>query len=508
MTTLNLSKQDIDYISRVVHTEVPSYLRKRNPSQYSKMVKAVTDTVTNRMASDRFPTSAADVLNQRRQFSKITGPKSLSPHGSVQKTPRAPSYVNDIVQGHISDRVAGAPSVVGNSLHYANPNYSDRSNIDSWINPMIKGGAEKFGVGKAIHYHGNAPGYSGAPDYQINAQGVESKPSPFEVASLPSSRLPIPEARFDRGGTLEPKQSNPFALVTPAAAGTIGDDEYSAMMAKAYAPEAAAIEQPKDFMGPMPAPPLQAEFAGPPMPPEQLTVETPPAPAPVLPVNAAQISPPTLSQEQLLSSYPPAPLSAQTTPSFPAAPSLPAPPPTSSGSDVWRGDSDYGVANGGYELFRQNDGDVMRYSPKYDRTTLVSPDGSYKGSFDGRVEVEPESSMPSLSGVDGSMLNNMGGLRPVARMRSAAQGAALAGIPGAVIGALVGPYLKDKASGLARNILQDVTGPTSFPTAPRAPIDQMSEAQRLANIDRHQSGGGGLSNRTYDAIRSGRGGLF
>jgi hypothetical protein len=189
MANVKLTQQDIDYIARVVETEVPRSLANRNPAEYDRMVRGVVDTVTNRMASGVFPSSATGVLNQNRQFSKITGPSSLDPYGSVQNTPRASSTTKNLVADHIAGRAAGAPPTIGGALNYANPNYSSKNNLTGWINPMIERGATMLGVGKNVHFHGTAPNLDPVGDYSLSAESIPGGyvPRPTSPDDLPQS---------------------------------------------------------------------------------------------------------------------------------------------------------------------------------------------------------------------------------------------------------------------------------------------------------------------------------
>lgn len=190
--TINLTDRDIDYISRVVDTEVPRSIQRRSPETYDAMVKAVVDTVTNRMASSAYPKTVTGVLNQRRAFSQITGPKRMGPFGSVQNTPKALQATQDLVREHVENRVSGGLSTIGNSVNYANPNFSSKKNLRSWINPMIEAGAQRLGIGQDVHYHGNAPGATPADEYSVALNGVDN--------SGPLSRIPTPTFA-DRAGT-------------------------------------------------------------------------------------------------------------------------------------------------------------------------------------------------------------------------------------------------------------------------------------------------------------------
>lgn len=129
-TTVSLDDNDIDYIARVVQTEVPPVWR----DEVLKIgVAAIVDTILNRVAYADFPDTVAEVVNQRHAFSKINGPSSyynsqkrkrvpLNPYGSVQKAPKASSRIDRLVRQAIAERAAGGESIVGPSLHYANPN--------------------------------------------------------------------------------------------------------------------------------------------------------------------------------------------------------------------------------------------------------------------------------------------------------------------------------------------------------------------------------------------------
>ena len=183
MADINLSQQDIDYIARVVDTEVPASLARTNPAEYERMVQGVVDTITNRMESERFPGTATGVLNQNRAFSKITGPERLSPYGSVQRAPQASPRAQAAVYDYVAARAQGAPPTAPGALNYANPNFSDRRNLTGWINPMIEAGAKALGVGRNTHYHGTAPGLEPVGFYTLSAE------------AMPSGRIPTPTSR-------------------------------------------------------------------------------------------------------------------------------------------------------------------------------------------------------------------------------------------------------------------------------------------------------------------------
>ena len=233
MANVKLTQQDIDYIARVVETEVPRSLATRNPSEYDRMVRGVVDTVTNRMASGEFPSSATGVLNQNRQFSKITGPSSLGPYGSVQNTPRASAETKNLVADHIAGRAAGDPTTIGGALNYANPNFSSKNNLTSWINPMIERGATMLGVGQNVHWHGTAPNLQPVGDYSLSAEGM-----PGGYVPRPTSPDDLPQAE-QAGGIL--------SAINPPVSGLVERKPLEAPatgMMSAYQPVSADWETP------------------------------------------------------------------------------------------------------------------------------------------------------------------------------------------------------------------------------------------------------------------------
>lgn len=212
MADVNLTQQDIDYIARVVDTEVPAHLARTNPAEYERMVQGVVDTVTNRIESTRYPNTAVDVLNQPRQFSKITGPSRLSPYGAVQNAPKASPRAQDAVYDYAAARAQGAPPTVGGALNYANPNFSDRRNLTGWIDPMIDAGAKALGIGRNVHYHGTVPGQEPAGFYTVGVEGMPSGPVPTPTPrdqispayGLMGAIDPIAPMAVERGGLLGP----------------------------------------------------------------------------------------------------------------------------------------------------------------------------------------------------------------------------------------------------------------------------------------------------------------
>jgi hypothetical protein len=225
MANVNLTERDIDYISRVVATEVPASLQRTAPDQYKAMVEAVVDTITNRVASTGFPNTVEGVVNQNRQFSKIAGPQNLDPYGKVSNAPKAPASLQKMVETHVTQRANGKPSTIGNSVNYANPNYSTPNNL-GWITDMADAGGVTLGVGDAIHIHGNAPGAKVPDDYTISAPGAIGNPSQMDSKNIGYSPSKNPGTERMQPGYVQDRtfrntDGSVFALPTPRSTGVM-----------------------------------------------------------------------------------------------------------------------------------------------------------------------------------------------------------------------------------------------------------------------------------------------
>lgn len=153
---LILSNQDIIDIMKVTETEVIKF---KNEVNFSQQAAGVVDTILNRTKSGVWGNSVRSVVNAHRQFSKITGPKSLDPYGSVQNMPMSDvsPRIRNFVNSYLIEREKGRPSIIGGHLNYANKYYSDDYNRRTWVNAFhdqaVRDGLI-FGHGKAIHAHG------------------------------------------------------------------------------------------------------------------------------------------------------------------------------------------------------------------------------------------------------------------------------------------------------------------------------------------------------------------
>lgn len=153
---LVLSNEDIIDIMKVTETEVIKF---KTEKYFLEQAAGVVDTIMNRTKSGVWGNSVRKVVNADRQFSKITGPKSLDPYGSVENMPMShvSKKVRNFVNSYLLERANGKKSIIGENLNYANKYYSDEKNRKAWVdkfhNEAVKNGMI-LGTGKAIHAHG------------------------------------------------------------------------------------------------------------------------------------------------------------------------------------------------------------------------------------------------------------------------------------------------------------------------------------------------------------------
>lgn len=207
---LHLSKQDIEDLVKVTSTEVVGSLK---GEAFTKQTQGVVDTILNRVASGKWGNSVRDVANARRQFSKITGPKSyktkdgktikLNPYGSVQNMPNKDvnPRVRAEVLAYLEERSKGKSSIVGEHLNYANPYSSDKKNRKAWVDAFYAKAQKEnmvFGSGKAVHGHGTT------------SDLIKFKPKPFKL-SIRDNKLPrnIGISSNDNISTFTPPSGNP-----------------------------------------------------------------------------------------------------------------------------------------------------------------------------------------------------------------------------------------------------------------------------------------------------------
>ncbi|MCY6412978.1 LysM peptidoglycan-binding domain-containing protein [Acinetobacter sp. VNH17] len=153
---LVLSNDDIIDIMKVTETEVIKF---KTEKYFTDQAAGVVDTIMNRAKSGVWGNSVRSVVNADRQFSKITGPKSLDPYGSVEKMPISAisNRIRNFVNNYLIERANGKSSIIGENLNYANKYYSDAKNRKAWVDKFHDEAVKKgmiLGNGTAIHAHG------------------------------------------------------------------------------------------------------------------------------------------------------------------------------------------------------------------------------------------------------------------------------------------------------------------------------------------------------------------
>ena len=155
--TLNLSQQDIQDITKVTSTEAAEHL---DQNEYNRQAGAIVDTIINRVISKGYPDTVRGVINQKSQFSQISGNRGA--YGSVQAMPdnAIKSKARAFVPGYLSGRVDGSiKPVINGDLNYLNPAHSGAKAMRTW-GKIIKDQAEKsgqiYGKGDSLHYHGTS----------------------------------------------------------------------------------------------------------------------------------------------------------------------------------------------------------------------------------------------------------------------------------------------------------------------------------------------------------------
>ncbi len=134
----------------------------------------------NRIAAGKYA-SVDDMLNEPRQFSKITGPARLHPYGSVAATPMPSDEFLADWDKVMRERAGGLRSdVTGGGRNYLNPAFADRRSLDAWGDYVVAQG-RGYGVGDITQYYGTAPGQLPVAPFNLNlgtaATGLQGLPS-------------------------------------------------------------------------------------------------------------------------------------------------------------------------------------------------------------------------------------------------------------------------------------------------------------------------------------------
>lgn len=152
---MEISQDDLKRLRKLVLTEAVHGL---GNDPYNQQVGGIVDTALNRVRSGLWGNDLKSVLNAKYQFSDINGPVSWK-RGRTDVDQIPDSWLNtpngkraiEAVDAHLKSRETNPP-MIGGHLNYANPYYSDASNL-AWINKLD---GPKLGQGSAIHWHGTA----------------------------------------------------------------------------------------------------------------------------------------------------------------------------------------------------------------------------------------------------------------------------------------------------------------------------------------------------------------
>lgn len=235
--SLELSADDIKNLKKVLMTEAVAGLP---PEVYRQQAAGIVDTILNRRVHGKWGDSIASVVNAPYQFSDINGPvswrskrRSVEEIGDTMLNIGAGKVASQFVDEYLAQRAAGQQSAIGGHLNYANPYYSDASNL-AWIRKLD---GPRLGQGRAVHWHGTAQGLSPVdPNYAIRVAGQQQFPSalrantPFNTGNppqfgpLPQPPPQMPDAApsLQQRGQIHPaileamlRQSAPAAGIDP-----------------------------------------------------------------------------------------------------------------------------------------------------------------------------------------------------------------------------------------------------------------------------------------------------
>lgn len=191
---LELSPDDIKILKKVLSTEAVAGLP---PEIYRQQAAGIVDTILNRRIHGKWGDSIESVVNAPYQFSDINGPvawrrgrRNVHQIADEVLNSGAGLLASQFVDEYLARRAAGEPSSIGGHLNYANPHYSDASNL-SWIRKLD---GPRFGQGQAVHWHGTAQGLTPVdPNYAVRIAGQGQFPSALGVEALLQQAL-VPNA--------------------------------------------------------------------------------------------------------------------------------------------------------------------------------------------------------------------------------------------------------------------------------------------------------------------------
>lgn len=294
---LNLDPQSVNQIKKVLLTEVIAGLPK---DAYNAQAAGIVDTIMNRVMSGRWGNNVKSVVNAPYQFSDINGPVSWKRHGRNDVDQITDAWLqspagkkaSEFVDRYLalrSGNAAEAPNVpmaegaphyaqlVGGHLNYANPHYSDKSNLP-WIMALD---GPVLGQGTAIHRHGTAGNQKPVDaSYPVNLTG---QPQMAEAPPQEMVQRPVQVASLDGVNPQDVLQARP-----DVASANVNPQE---VMQPAQEQVAQAPFSMNDAMAANSMMPPLAQQQQPIMPPQQAPAAPPPPPAAPQAPQRPQIDP-------------------------------------------------------------------------------------------------------------------------------------------------------------------------------------------------------------------------
>ena len=218
--TLTLGASDLAMIAKVMQTEVGQ--RGMSDAEIRAQVDAFSDVVVNRMQSPNFPNTAQGVLNQKNQFSAISGNKKS--FGSVANAPPASAKITAMVESHFAARAGGEGSSVGGAVNFANKDFSGPKARKEWVDALhaeAMASGNFVGKGNQTTVFGTAKGGTPAEEFNIALEGTPQRfaekmnMSMDQVAArIPEKLRPAFDAATDSGATMGESLDMAFAPAT------------------------------------------------------------------------------------------------------------------------------------------------------------------------------------------------------------------------------------------------------------------------------------------------------
>ena len=199
MTTINITNQDIDALSRLMKAEADSIVTFYTQNGYSLQTArdmaygVIIDTIINRVASNAwYGNSIQDVINKPWQYTPVQ-----EAGGHWNDLPSAGSSIKNYVENYIEGRIIdGRISSVGSATHYYNPTRANPSWGPTMQNKKISGDpAYQSATGETeTHIIGNPVGDARPNGYTLSFNGYTHS---FGIPDVPPPKPKNPSDGVD-----------------------------------------------------------------------------------------------------------------------------------------------------------------------------------------------------------------------------------------------------------------------------------------------------------------------